>query len=117
MKPRVSDVERLKTQVRKLAAGRVLSGDSADVCLDLARMKGCRAHIAAGFGALSRAPQAVPHDRLIWILDGFAEVYGAHGEVTHVSQGESAVLARNVPYRLVFPQLTIYLRVEAGGQG
>jgi len=33
-------------------------------------------------------------------------------EVTYVSQGESAVLAAGKPFRLVFPQLTIYLAVE-----
>ena len=58
MPPGITDVERLKTKVRKMAAGRVLAGDSADVCLDLARMRGCRARIAAGYGPLSPAPQA-----------------------------------------------------------
>jgi uncharacterized cupin superfamily protein len=115
VQPWVTDVERLKTKVRKMAAGRVLAGDSADVRLDLARMKGCRARIAAGYGALSRVPQAVPADRLVWILDGYAEVHSAAGEVTHISQGGSLVLAGGVPVRLVFPQLTIYLSVEAEG--
>ncbi len=108
----VTDIERLKTKVRKMAAGRVLAGEGADVCLDLARMAGCRARIAAGYGPLSPAPQAAPGDRLIWILDGFAEVHGASGAVTHVRQGESTLLAGGLAYRLVFPQLSLYLIVE-----
>jgi hypothetical protein len=42
-------------------------------------------------------------------------VHSAAGKVTHISQGESLVLAGGVPVRLVFPQLTIYLSVEAEG--
>lgn len=116
MPPTITDVERLKTKVRRMAAARVLAGDSADVCLDLARMAGCRARIAAGYGPLSHTPQAVPHDRLIWILDGFAQVYDAAGGVSHVSQGESTVLAGGVAVRLVFPQLSLYLLVEPEGR-
>jgi len=111
----VTDVERLKSKVRKMAAGRVLSGDSTDVCLDLARMAGCRARIAAGYGSLSDAPQALARDRMIWLLDGFAQVHDAAGRVTHISQGESTVLAGGQAYRLVFPQLSLYLLVEPEG--
>ena len=113
MQRRVTDVERLKKQVRKLAAGEVLSGGGADVCLDLAKLEGCRASIAAGYGSLSKAAEVVPRDRLIWILDGYVEVYDSAGRVSNISQGESTVLASGQAYRLVFPQLTIYLRVEA----
>ncbi len=112
MQRMVTDVERLKKQVRKLAAGKVLAGGGADVCLDLATLKGCRASIAAGYGPLSKAPQPIPCDRLIWILDGYAEIHDSNGKVSDISQGESAVLAGGRAYRLVFPQLTIYLRVE-----
>ncbi len=66
-----------------------------------------------GYGPLSKAPEAAPHDRLIWLLDGYAEIYGADGQATHISQGESIVLKGGSAYRLVFPQLTIYLKVEA----
>jgi hypothetical protein len=117
VQPRVTDVERLKKQVRKLAAGKYLAGGSADVCLDLGRVQGCRARIAAGYGPLSKSPQPVPRDRLIWILDGYAEVHVNTGQVTHVRQGESTVLSSGSAYRLVFPQLTIYLSVEAGDTG
>ena len=113
MQQRVTDVERLKKQVRKLAAGKVLSGGGADVCMDLARMEGCRASIAAGYGPLSKAPQPTPGDRLVWILDGYAEIHDSAGKVSNISQGESIFLAGGQAYRLVFPQLTIYLRVEA----
>ena len=113
MVPRVTDVERLKKQARKLAAGRVLSGDGADVCLELARMDGCQARIAAGYGSLSKAPQPIARDRLIWVLDGYANVYNASGQMISVSQGESTVLSGGQAYRLVFPQLSIYLIVEA----
>lgn len=113
MQRMVTDVERLKKQVRKLAAGQVLSGGGADVCLDLARLEGCRASIAAGYGPLSKAPQPSSCDRLIWILDGYAEIHDSAGKVSNISQGESTVLAGGQAYRLVFPQLTIYLRVEA----
>lgn len=109
----VTDVERLKKQVRKLAAGQVLAGGGADVCLDLAKLKGCRASIVAGYGPLGKAPQPFPHDRLIWILDGYAEIHDSDGNVSNISQGESTVLTGGRAYRLVFPQLAIYLRVEA----
>jgi hypothetical protein len=112
VQPRVTDVERVKKDVRKMAAGRVLTGDAADVCLDLARMEGCRVCIAAGYGPLSEAPQPIPRDCLLWILDGYAEIYDAAGRVTYVRQGESTILAGGTAYRLVFPQLTIYLRAE-----
>lgn len=115
MKPKVTDVERLKKQVRQLAAGRVLSGGGADVYLDLARLDGCQARIAAGYGSPSKTAQPVPRDRLIWILDGYAEVYDASGRATSISQGESTVLASGQAYRLTFPQLSIYLSVEATG--
>jgi hypothetical protein len=110
--PRVTDVERLRKQVRKMAAGRVLEGTGPQACRDLARMEGCRVCITAGYGPGSKTPQSVPHDRLLWILDGFVNVQGADGRETHVSHGESTVLAAGVPYRLVFPALTIYLLVE-----
>jgi hypothetical protein len=115
VQPRVQDVERLKNSVRKMAAAQVLGGGGADVCLDLGRMEGCRARVAAGYGPLSKVPQRVARDRLIWILDGFVEVHDASGRVIHVRQGESTVLAGGQDYRLVFPQLSIYLRVEFGG--
>jgi hypothetical protein len=117
MQPRVTDVEQLKKKVRKLAAGQVLAGGGADVCLDLGQVVGCRARIAAGYGPLSKAPQSVPHDRLVWILDGHAEIHGTAGDVTYVSQGESTVLTGGTAFRLVFPQLTIYLSVEAVEEG
>ena len=107
-------MERVKKQVRKLAAGRVLSGDSADVCLDLARLEGCQARVAAGYGELSKEPQPIPRDRFIWILDGYAEIYTGAGRETRVSQGESTVLYGGEAYRLVFPTLTLYLMVEPG---
>jgi hypothetical protein len=112
VRPTVTDVEWLKKQVRKMAAGRVLAGSGPDACLDLARMQGCRVCIVAGFGSASKMPQSTPHDRLLWILDGYVDVQTADGQETHVSQGESTVLAGGVAYRLVFPQLTIYLLVE-----
>lgn len=112
MQPKVTDVERLKKQVRKLAAARVLAGESADVCLDLAQMDGCQVRVAAGYGPLSKTPQPVVHDRLLWILEGYVEVHDATGQVTHASQGESAILSGGTACRLVFPHLTIYLSVE-----
>jgi len=115
VQPRVTDVERLKKQVRKLAAGRVLAGDSADVCLEFGQMAGCQARVAAGYGSLSKTPQPAAQDRLIWILDGYAEIHDASDQVTNISQGESTILAGGQPYRLVFPQLTIYVSVEAAG--
>ena len=112
MQPRVTDVERLKKQVRRMAAGRVLAGGGAEAYLDLGQMDGCRVCIAAGYGPLSPTPQSVPHERLLWILDGFVDVLTTDGQETHVSQGESTVLAAGVGYRLIFPALTIYLLVE-----
>lgn len=108
----VTDVERLKAKVRKMAAGRVLAGGVADVGLDLAAMAGCRACLVAGYGSLSAAPRTHSRDRLIWILDGQVDVYDTGGNVNYVRQGESAVLAGGSAYRLVFPQLTIYLLVQ-----
>lgn len=110
---KVTDVELLKKQVRKLAAGQVLSGDRAVVCLELARMDGCQARIVAGYGSQSTRPQPIARDCLIWILDGFAEVHHSSGAVTNVSQGESTVLSGGQAYQLTFPQLSIYLAVEA----
>jgi hypothetical protein len=115
VKPKVTDVERLKKQVRTLAAGRVLAGDSADVCLELGQMADCQVRVAAGYGSASKVPQAIARDRLIWILDGYAEIHDTSGKVISISQGESTVLAGGQAYRLVFPQLTIYVRVEAAG--
>jgi uncharacterized cupin superfamily protein len=114
MQPKVADVEQLKKKVRKMTAARVLSGDRADVCLEMAAMDGCRVCIGAGYGSLSETPQTAPRDRLMWILEGYAEVHTASGSVTHVSQGESTVLAGGEAYRLVFPKLGIYLSVEPG---
>jgi hypothetical protein len=57
---------------------------------------------------------ATPGDRLIWLLDGHAEIESSSGLITHVSQGESTVLAGGFAYRLEFPTLTLYLCVEAG---
>ncbi len=113
MEPRVTDVEGLKKKARKLAAGRVLAGGSADVCLDLDVVRGCRVCIRAGYGPLSATPQPTASDRLIWILDGFADVETPSGVVTRVSQGESTVLLGGSAYRLLFPSLTLYLNVEA----
>jgi len=113
VKPQVTDVEHLKKQVRKLAAGRVLAGESADVCLELGQMAGCQVRVAAGYGSLSQTPQPTARDRLIWILDGYAEIHDAAGQVTNISQGESTILTGGQAYRLVFPQLTIYVSVEA----
>jgi hypothetical protein len=113
MQLRITDVERLKKAARKAAAGQVLSGGSADVRLDLARLAGCRACIAAGYGPLSEEPQTITHDRLIWVLDGYAEVHDASGRVTAITSGESTLLHAGEAYRFVFSQLTIYLRVES----
>lgn len=96
-----------------MAAGRVLAGDSTDVGLDLAQLDGCRACINAGYGQLSKTPQPIPRDRLIWMLDGYAEVHDATGRMTNVRQGESTMLSGGQAYRLVFPQLSLYLSVEA----
>jgi hypothetical protein len=107
-------VEQLKKSVRKMAAGRVLVGQRADVGLDLGQLNGCRARILAGYGSLSKAPETVAHDRLLWILDGHGQVLDSTGLVTELSQGESTVLAGGAAYRLVFPHLTLYLLVEPG---
>lgn len=115
MKPKVTDVERLKGQVRQMAAGRVLSGGGADVSLELAQLDGCQVRIAAGYGSLSKTSHPAPRDRLLWILDGYAEIYNASGQMTSISQGESTVLTAGQAYRLTFPQLSIYLSVEATG--
>ena len=93
MRLKVTDVERLKKQVRRLAAGQVLSGDRAEVCLELAQIDGCQVRIVAGYGTPSTTPQPIVRDRLIWILDGFAEVHHSSGRVTNVSQGESTILS------------------------
>jgi len=110
---RVTDVERLKKQVRKMAAGRVLSGEPGGVGLDLGRLEGCQVCIRAGYGQLSKGPERLARDCLIWILDGYVEIHDGAGQVTTLSQGESAVLNGGSAYRLVFPQLALYLRVEA----
>jgi len=115
MQPRITDVERVKKQVRKLAAGKVLWGDAADVCLDLARLEGCQVRVVAGYGQLSEEPQKLPYDQFLWILDGYAEIQTAAGAETRISQGESTVLHSGEAYRLFFPQLTLYLLVEPGG--
>jgi hypothetical protein len=112
---KVTDVEQVKKRVRKSAAGQVLAGGGADVSLDLGQMGGCQTRVCAGYGPLSESPEAILRDRLIWILDGHAEVHDATGQVTPVSQGESIVLSGGAAYRLVFPQLSIYLSVEAEG--
>lgn len=109
---RIVDVELLKKQARRTAAGRVLGGEPAEVGLDMGQMEGCRVRIAAGYGQPSRSLQRLERDRLIWILDGFVEVHEPGDKVTTVSQGESAVLVGGHSYRLVFPQLTIYLYAE-----
>ena len=112
MQLKVRDVEQLKKRVRKMVADRVLSGDRADVGLDLAQMDGCRVCVRGGYGALSQTPQTASRDRLLWILAGYAQVHAAGGQTTSISQGESAVLAGGTAYRLVFPQVTVYLSVE-----
>jgi hypothetical protein len=113
VQPKITDVELLKKKVRKIAAGRVLAGEQANVGLDLGRLAGCRVCITAGYGSLSTEPASVPYDRLLWLLDGYGQVYGASGQVTNLSQGESVILAGGVAYRLVFPKLSIYLSVES----
>jgi len=100
-----------------MAAGKVLAGEVADVGLDLAPMAGCRVCVAAGYGPLSDAPRIATWDRQLWILEGYGEVHDAAGRVTYVSQGQSVLLLGGVAYRLVFPQLTIYLRVEGTRRG
>jgi hypothetical protein len=116
MQQRVADVERLKTRVRKLAAGQILSGGEADACQDLALLDQCRVRIAAGYGTLGDRPRPAPRDRMIWILDGYAEIHDSFGNVTSISQGESTVLSAGIGYQLAFPQLTIYLSVETEEQ-
>lgn len=111
---RVTDVERLKKEVRKIAASRVLGGEPADVGLDLGRLQGCRACIKAGYRQLSKEPQVLERDRLIWVLDGYVDIHEGQERVTTVSQGESVVLAGGSTYHLVFPQLALYLSLEAG---
>ncbi len=113
MEPRVTDVEGLKKKARKLAAGKVLAGGSADVRVDLDAVRGCRVCIQAGYGPLTSVPQPVATDRLIWILDGFVDVETPSGIVTRISQGESTVLLGGSAYRLLFPSLSLYLSVEA----
>lgn len=108
----VTDVEQLKKKVRKLTAGRVLSGDTASACLEMGSVRGCRVLIAAGYGPQGKVAEAVAHDRLLWILDGHVDIYDATDEATTISQGESTVLQAGKPFRLVFPALTIYLMAE-----
>jgi hypothetical protein len=112
----VTDVELLKKKVRKLTAGRVLGGENASACLEMGSLRGCRALIAAGFGSQSREPKAVDHDRLLWILDGRVDIYDPSEEASTIRQGESTVLAAGKPFRLVFPQLTIYVVVEPAAE-
>lgn len=114
MRPKIEDVERLKKTVRKMAAGRVLSGDSADPFLDLAQMEGCQVRIAAGYGS-SPVAESLARERLLWILDGSVDIQDSSGQVTTVSQGQSTLLPAGVPFRLAFPHLTLYLSVEAKG--
>ncbi len=114
MRLKIEDVERLKKAVRKMAAGRVLSGDAADPFLELAQMDGCQVRIAAGYGSNSEsAPLA--RERLIWILDGSVDIQDPSGQTLTVSQGQSTLLPAGVPFRLAFPHLTLYLTVEAKG--
>jgi hypothetical protein len=110
---KITDVELLKKQARRTAAGRVLSGDVAEVGLDLGRTESCRTYIAAGYGRTNEMPKPLANERLIWILDGFMEINEPGGRVTTISQGESTILARGRSYRLDFPQLCLYLCVEA----
>jgi len=114
VRPEIKDVERLKKTVRKMAAGRVLSGDSADPFLDLAQMDGCQVRIAAGYGS-SPAAEPLARERLLWILEGSVDIQDPSGQVTTVSQGQSTLLPAGVPFRLAFPHLTLYLTVEAKG--
>lgn len=112
MELRVSDVEQLKKRARKQAAAQVFAGGTADLAVELGTLTGCRASIRAGYGPLSAEPVAAPVDRLIWLLDGHAEVESPSGLITHLSQGEATVLAGGAAYRLEFPALTLYLCVE-----
>lgn len=113
MKPKVTDVEQLKKQVRKMAAGRVLAGEAAEIGLDLVRVGDCQARIQAGYGQVSKPAQTPPRDRFVWVLDGLVEVHDAGGHVATVSQGEALALPGSRPYRLVFPSLTLYLYLES----
>lgn len=113
MQPKVTDVEQLKKQVRKMAAGRVLAGQTAEFGLDLARVGACQARIQAGYGQVSKPARTPPRDRFLWVLDGLVEVYDAGGRVATVSQGEGLVLAGSKPYRFAFPNLTLYLYLES----
>jgi hypothetical protein len=112
MELRVGDVEQLKKRARKQAAAQVFAGGTADLSVDLGPLHGCRASIKAGYGPLSTVPEATAGDRLIWLLDGHAEIESPSGLITHLSQGESTVLAGGFVYRLEFPTLSIYLCVE-----
>jgi hypothetical protein len=113
VQPKVIDVERVKKQVRKMAAGRVLAGQVAEVGLDLAQVGGCQARIQAGYGQVSKPAQVPPRDRFLWVLDGLVEIHDASGHVATVSQGEGITLPGTHPYRLRFPNLTLYLYLEA----
>lgn len=113
MQPKVIDIEQLKKQVRKMAAGRVLAGQAAEVGLDLARIGDCQARIQAGYGQVSKPVQTPPRDRFLWVLDGMVEIYDAGGHAFTVSQGEGAALSGAKPFRLVFPSLTLYLYLES----
>ena len=63
------------------------------------------------------APALAGQLKVTRVVDGDTiKVRDAAGEVTNVSQGESIILSGGKEYRLVFPQLAIYLRVEAEGQ-
>ena len=110
---RITDVERLKKSVRQMAAGAVLSGDGADVCQSLAHVDGCRICLSAGYGTPDTNPQKSSRDRLVWILEGYVDVQGPNGEAFSLSQGDSTVLRGTAEYSLTFPNLTIYLSVEA----
>ena len=113
MQLRIRDVERVKAAVRKMAAGHVLAGDTAAASLDLGPVEGCSVCIAAGYGVNNPQLDVQPRDRLLWVLEGSVEIHGQDGHVTHASKGESTVLAGGAAYRLVFPQLALYLSVEA----
>jgi len=115
MELRVSDVEQLKKRARKQAAAAVFSGGTADLAVDLGPLQGCRASIKAGYGPLTVEPVAATGDRLVWLLEGHAEIESPSGLITHLSQGESTVLTGGFAYRLEFPTLSLYLCVEAGG--
>ena len=114
--PKVEDVERIKKKVRKMAAAKVLAGDSADAYLSLGRLDGCQVYMRAGFGPKAKAPRPLAQDRLIWVLDGSLEIEDLAGRVTYVSQGESAVLRSGAAYRFTFPQLCLYLSIDAEAQ-